>query len=60
MMLLYLQIDSDHFLNSALGRYDGNVYEALLAWASKDPANHLQVPTPHQEKYLLSILRGKL
>jgi acyl-CoA oxidase len=31
---------SDHSLNSTLGRYDGNVYEALYESAQHDPLNH--------------------
>ncbi|KAG7402328.1 hypothetical protein PHYBOEH_000036 [Phytophthora boehmeriae] len=31
---------SDHLLNSTLGRYDGNVYEALYESAQHDPLNH--------------------
>ncbi|ETK70859.1 hypothetical protein L915_21813, partial [Phytophthora nicotianae] len=31
---------SDHTLNSTLGRYDGNVYEALYESAQHDPLNH--------------------
>ncbi|RQM18080.1 hypothetical protein DD237_000416 [Peronospora effusa] len=31
---------SDHMLNSTLGRYDGNVYEALYESAQHDPLNH--------------------
>jgi len=30
---------SDHTLNSCLGRYDGNVYEALYSRAKLDPLN---------------------
>jgi acyl-CoA oxidase len=33
---------SDNTLNSALGRYDGNVYEALYNWAKLDPINLTQ------------------
>ncbi|KAI9997197.1 hypothetical protein PInf_000633 [Phytophthora infestans] len=31
---------SDHTLNSTLGRFDGNVYEALYESAQHDPLNH--------------------
>eukprot|EP00455_Lapot_gusevi_P026012 TRINITY_DN2745_c0_g1_i5.p1 TRINITY_DN2745_c0_g1~~TRINITY_DN2745_c0_g1_i5.p1 ORF type:complete len:699 (+),score=206.55 TRINITY_DN2745_c0_g1_i5:61-2157(+) len=51
---------SDHYLNSALGRYDGNVYEALMEWTSRDPSNIQPVPTPAQKKYLLPIIQSKL
>ncbi|XP_060058994.1 peroxisomal acyl-coenzyme A oxidase 2 isoform X2 [Erinaceus europaeus] len=30
---------TDHCLNSALGCYDGNVYERLFHWAQKSPTN---------------------
>ncbi|OBS68328.1 hypothetical protein A6R68_03136 [Neotoma lepida] len=30
---------TDHCLNSALGCYDGHVYERLFEWAQKSPAN---------------------
>ncbi|GET03786.1 peroxisomal acyl-coenzyme A oxidase 1 isoform X2 [Rhizophagus clarus] len=33
---------SDNMLNSALGRYDGNVYEALYNWAKLEPLNLAQ------------------
>lgn len=31
---------SDFTLKSALGKYDGNVYEALMEVAKRDPLNH--------------------
>jgi acyl-CoA oxidase len=34
---------SDRDLNSALGRYDGNVYEALFEWTKRDPMNKTDV-----------------
>ena len=34
---------SDHFLNSALGRFDGNAYQALYEWAKKEPLNQEDV-----------------
>lgn len=33
----------DLVLNSALGCYDGNVYERLYEWAQKTPMNQKQV-----------------
>lgn len=30
---------TDHCLNSALGCYDGNVYERLFHWAQESPTN---------------------
>eukprot|EP00730_Choanoeca_flexa_P009175 TRINITY_DN12600_c1_g2_i29.p1 TRINITY_DN12600_c1_g2~~TRINITY_DN12600_c1_g2_i29.p1 ORF type:complete len:668 (+),score=194.81 TRINITY_DN12600_c1_g2_i29:1242-3245(+) len=38
---------SDHFLNSALGRKDGNVYQALFDYAQKEPLNQTQVRVLH-------------
>ena len=40
---------SDHNLNSALGRYDGNVYEALLKSTELEPLNKTQVPDGYEE-----------
>ena len=34
---------SDYVLNSALGRYDGNVYEDLFRWAQRSVLNDEQV-----------------
>lgn len=34
---------SDRELHSVLGRRDGNVYTALLAWAQQSPLNQTQV-----------------
>ena len=34
---------SDYVLNSALGRYDGNVYEDLFRWAQRSALNEKQV-----------------
>lgn len=31
---------TDNCLNSALGCYDGHVYERLFEWAQKTPANN--------------------
>ncbi|KAM6467841.1 peroxisomal acyl-coenzyme A oxidase 2 [Liasis olivaceus] len=31
---------SDAYLNSALGSYDGHVYQRLYEWAKKSPTNH--------------------
>lgn len=33
----------DEMLNSALGRYDGNVYEHMFEWAKRSPLNHTEV-----------------
>ena len=36
----------DPMLNSALGRYDGDVYAHLLDWAQKAPRNRKEVCNP--------------
>jgi acyl-CoA oxidase len=40
---------TDHYLGSALGRYDGDVYSALYKEAWKDPLNETVVPDGYQE-----------
>lgn len=50
---------SDHFLNSALGRFDGNAYQALYEWAKKEPLNQEDLP-PGYERFLKPMLQGKL
>jgi len=40
---------SDAELTSALGRYDGNVYEALYDWTKLDPMNAKNVPDAYQK-----------
>ncbi len=35
----------DETLNSALGRYDGDVYTHLYKWAQRAPRNKKKVPT---------------
>ena len=49
---------SDHYLNSVLGRYDGNVYEHLMKWAETFPLNKTEV-RPAYEKYLRPLLKGE-
>ena len=46
---------SDHRLNSALGRYDGNAYEALLESTKNEPLNRTQVVDGY-EQYLKPLL----
>uniref|UniRef100_A0A9J8ABK4 Acyl-coenzyme A oxidase n=1 Tax=Cyprinus carpio carpio TaxID=630221 RepID=A0A9J8ABK4_CYPCA len=48
----------DEMLNSALGRYDGNVYEHMFEWAKRSPLNHTEVHESHH-KYL-KPLQSKL
>jgi len=50
---------SDCFLNSALGRYDGNVYEALYEMAQRNPLNKTEI-LPGFKENILPIIRGKL
>ncbi|KAK9716340.1 hypothetical protein RND81_06G226800 [Saponaria officinalis] len=47
---------TDHFLGSALGRYDGNVYPKLYEEAMKDPMNQTEVLDGYQE-YIRPILK---
>uniref|UniRef100_A0A8B9VIR2 Acyl-coenzyme A oxidase n=1 Tax=Anas zonorhyncha TaxID=75864 RepID=A0A8B9VIR2_9AVES len=49
---------TDKSLNSALGSYDGNVYQRLYEWAQKSPTN--QQISPAYEKYLRPLLHNKL
>eukprot|EP00002_Diphylleia_rotans_P027228 TRINITY_DN5452_c0_g1_i1.p1 TRINITY_DN5452_c0_g1~~TRINITY_DN5452_c0_g1_i1.p1 ORF type:complete len:678 (+),score=161.81 TRINITY_DN5452_c0_g1_i1:125-2158(+) len=35
---------SDFYLDSALGRYDGDVYRALWEWAQQEPMNKMKQP----------------
>jgi acyl-CoA oxidase len=50
---------SDRLLNSALGRYDGNVYDALFASAGKEPLNRSQV-APGVREHLQPAMRAKM
>eukprot|EP00475_Leptophrys_vorax_P021923 TRINITY_DN2979_c0_g1_i2.p1 TRINITY_DN2979_c0_g1~~TRINITY_DN2979_c0_g1_i2.p1 ORF type:complete len:685 (-),score=208.09 TRINITY_DN2979_c0_g1_i2:62-1846(-) len=47
---------SDYNLNSALGRYDGNVYEALYEQAKKSPLNSSDI-APGINEYLLPLMK---
>eukprot|EP00042_Codosiga_hollandica_P056287 m.808638 g.808638 ORF g.808638 m.808638 type:complete len:190 (+) comp59314_c0_seq2:1488-2057(+) len=47
---------SDNQLNSSLGRYDGNVYEHMYAWAQREPLNKDQVPQAVKD-YLQPLMR---
>ena len=48
---------SDFRLKSALGRYDGNVYPAILEASKKDPLNATE-PGPGYEKHLKRLIVG--
>ncbi|KAJ8423263.1 hypothetical protein Cgig2_012288 [Carnegiea gigantea] len=50
---------TDHFLGSALGRYDGNVYPKLYEEAWKDPLNETVVLDGYQE-YIRPMLKQQL
>ncbi|XP_054451392.1 peroxisomal acyl-coenzyme A oxidase 2 [Pteronotus mesoamericanus] len=47
---------TDQCLNSALGCYDGNVYERLFHWVQKSPTN--TQGNPAYEKYLRPLLQS--
>ncbi|CAO2637669.1 Peroxisomal acyl-coenzyme A oxidase 2 [Lemmus lemmus] len=47
---------TDNCLNSALGCYDGHVYERLFEWAQKTPANNQE--NPAYEKYIRPLLQS--
>ncbi|XP_065543503.1 peroxisomal acyl-coenzyme A oxidase 2 isoform X2 [Lathamus discolor] len=49
---------TDKTLNSALGSYDGQVYQRLYEWARKSPTN-TQI-NPAYERYLKPLLHKKL
>ena len=49
----------DYELNSALGRYDGNVYETLFEWAKKGPMNKTEVG-PAYETLLKPKIKANL
>ncbi|KAG9408604.1 hypothetical protein AC1031_020457 [Aphanomyces cochlioides] len=50
---------SDFELNSTIGRYDGDIYRALIDRASKDPLNKTDV-VPGYHQYLKPLLAAKL
>ncbi|KAG1232540.1 hypothetical protein G6F68_019116 [Rhizopus microsporus] len=39
----------DYFLHSALGRYDGRVYESMTEMAEREPLNHTLVVDGYKE-----------
>ncbi|NXC16136.1 ACOX2 oxidase, partial [Corythaeola cristata] len=49
---------TDKSLNSALGSYDGQVYQRLYEWAQKSPTNKQM--SPAYEKYLKPLLHNTL
>jgi acyl-CoA oxidase len=50
---------TDHYLGSALGRYDGDVYSTLYREAWKDPLNELPVTEGYSE-FIRPILKKEL
>ena len=48
---------SDLRLKNALGRYDGNVYPAILDASKRDPLNATE-PGPGYEKHLKRLIVG--
>jgi len=50
---------SDFQLNSAIGGYDGHVYETLYEWAQRSPLNKKKVVSGYEE-YLKPIIHSKL
>ena len=46
-------------MNSALGKYDGNVYESLYQWAQQEPLNKIGADLAYKT-HLKSILKPKL
>eukprot|EP00753_Platysulcus_tardus_P021540 PLAT9036.6.p1 GENE.PLAT9036.6~~PLAT9036.6.p1 ORF type:complete len:413 (+),score=177.87 PLAT9036.6:800-2038(+) len=50
---------ADVTLASALGRYNGRVYETLLAWTQRNPLNKTDV-TPPSYRHVLPFTRAKL
>ncbi|CAI5730645.1 unnamed protein product [Hyaloperonospora brassicae] len=50
---------SDFELNSAIGRYDGDIYRALVKRAADEPLNKTQVPKDY-EKYLKPLIQSSL
>lgn len=51
---------TDIDLHSALGRYDGKVYETLYEWALKEPLNQTEIVQPTYDLYLRPLLKGQL
>uniref|UniRef100_K3WDE7 Acyl-coenzyme A oxidase n=1 Tax=Globisporangium ultimum (strain ATCC 200006 / CBS 805.95 / DAOM BR144) TaxID=431595 RepID=K3WDE7_GLOUD len=50
---------SDFELNSTIGRYDGDIYHALVAHAAREPLNRTQVADSY-DKYLKPLIRSDL
>ncbi|RLN15137.1 hypothetical protein BBJ28_00006530 [Nothophytophthora sp. Chile5] len=50
---------SDLELNSTIGRFDGDIYRALVAHAAREPLNAKQVPEDYEE-YLRPLIQSAL
>ena len=50
----------DEIINSALGCWDGNVYQRLFDEAAKSPLNQTPVHRESYEKYLKPMLKSSL
>ncbi|RLN93698.1 hypothetical protein BBJ28_00025293 [Nothophytophthora sp. Chile5] len=50
---------SDLELNSTIGRFDGDIYRALVAHAAREPLNAKQVPEGYEE-YLRPLIQSAL
>ncbi|ETV93366.1 hypothetical protein H310_12629 [Aphanomyces invadans] len=50
---------SDFELNSTIGRYDGDIYRALIARAATEPLNQTDV-VPGYHQFLQPLLTAKL
>lgn len=48
----------DYFLHSALGRYDGKVYESMTEMAEREPLNHTLVVDGYDEFIKPLVLKG--
>jgi len=48
---------SDYALDSALGRFDGNVYQDLYDRLASDPVNRSELP-PGYETHLKPLIKG--
>jgi acyl-CoA oxidase len=48
----------DYYLHSALGRYDGKVYESMTEMAEREPLNHTLVVDGYDECIKPFVLKG--
>ena len=50
---------TDFYLNSALGRFDGDVYSCMMEWAQRNPINRTEIATGVEE-FNIPLLAAKL